>query len=277
MLHALVGLVWLMIVWGLCGGAIARIAVIQEAQMRQPGIGEGLWFAGRSAGPLIVTPLCPLLALAFCALVGVAVGLLYRLPSGPAIAGIGLIVPLAAGLVMTLLAAGLIAGWPLMHAALAAGADDALDALSRTFSYLNQRLGLFAAGLAMAWLAGIVGLILVNLLAGGVIRLTQWSLSLSGPGAVTEALFQGSDLDGGTVAAAAHRFWLGVVRLLAHGWIHSFFWTAASFLYLWLRSEVDGTPLTQIDPPGTMPPAAPSPAVAATEAAPAPESPPDPD
>ncbi len=38
MLHALLGLVWLIVVWGVCGGAIARLAVIQEAQMRQPGI-----------------------------------------------------------------------------------------------------------------------------------------------------------------------------------------------------------------------------------------------
>ncbi len=111
-------------------------------------------------------------------------------PYGAVVAGVGLIVPLAAGLVMTLLAAGLVAGWPLLHAALAAGADDALDALSRTFSYLNQRLGLYVAGVAMAWLAGLVGLIGVDLLAEGVIRLTQWSLSLSGGRALPEALFR---------------------------------------------------------------------------------------
>ena len=33
-----------------------------------------------------------------------------------------------------------------MHASVAAEADDTLDALSRSFSYLNQRLGRFAAG-----------------------------------------------------------------------------------------------------------------------------------
>ena len=64
-----------------------------------------------------------------------------------------------------------------------------LDALSRTFSYLNQLLGLFCAGLALAWLAGIVGLIVVDLLAEGVIDLTHWSLSLAAPGTVTADLF----------------------------------------------------------------------------------------
>ena len=53
---------------------------------------------------------------------------------------------------MTLLVAGLAAGWPLLQAATAGGAEDALDALSRIFGYLNQRLGSYAALVALAWL-----------------------------------------------------------------------------------------------------------------------------
>jgi hypothetical protein len=248
--HALLGLVWLMIVWGICGGAIARIAVAQVAATRPCGILEGLRFALRSADALIVAPLCPLLAMGVCALTGVAFGLLYRLPKvGPVLAGSALFIPLAAGLVMALLVAGLIAGWPLLHAAVAAGADGALDALSRTFSYLNQRLGLFFAGLATSWLAGIVGLFVVDLLAEGVIDLTQWSLSLSAPRADMAALFSEGDVRAGTLVAATHRFWLGAVRLLASGWTLSFFWSAAAGVYLWLRHEVDGTSWTDVDLP----------------------------
>jgi hypothetical protein len=250
MLHGLLGLVWLFVVWGICGGAISRLAVVQEAQMRQPGIVEGIWFALRSAGALILAPLCPLFALAFCAMVGVVFGLLYRLPSGAVVAGAALIIPLTAGLIMTLLIAGLVAGWPLLHASMAAGADNTMDALSRTFSYLNQRLGLFLVGVAIALMAGMVGLLAVDLLAAVVIRLTQWSLSLSGDRALMESLFGGSDLNAGNVTAATHRFWLGTVRLLAHAWVYSYFWTAAAFLYLWLREEVDGTCRTVVDPPG---------------------------
>jgi hypothetical protein len=248
--HALLALIWLMIVWGICGGAIARIAVVQLGGPRACGIVASLRFALRAAGPLIGAPLCPLLAMAVCALTGVAFGLLYRLPGvGPALAGAGLFLPLAAGLVMVLLVAGLVAGWPLLHAAMAAGADDALDALSRSFSYLNQRLGLYCAGLALAWLAGIVGLVVVDLLAEGVIDLTHWSLSLSAPGTVTADLFAEGGARAGSVAASTHRFWLGAVHLLASGWTFSFFWTAAAGLYLWLRYEVDGTPWTEVDLP----------------------------
>jgi hypothetical protein len=250
MLHALLGLAWLLVVWGLCGGAIARATVIQEAHSRQPGLGEALRFAWRSAGTLILAPSYPLVAVAFCSLTGIAFGLLYRLPAGPAVAGALLFIPLVVGVVITLLVATLVAGWPLFHAAIASGADDALDALSRVYGYLNQRLAVFAVGLAIAWFIGLAGLALVELLAGGVIHLTRWSLSLSGPRPLISALFLGGDVDAGPVAAMTHHFWLGAVRLLAHAWIFSYFWTAAAVLYLWLRHDVDGTPATVIDPPG---------------------------
>lgn len=41
-------------------------------------------------------------------------------------------------------------------------------------------------------------------------------------------------------------FWRGVVALLVHGWIYAYFWTAASFIYLMLRRDVDGTPWTDV-------------------------------
>src|SRR5262249_13198871 len=54
MLHALLGIAWLIVVWGFCGGAIARIAAIQETRSRQPRIGEAARFAWRSGASLIL-------------------------------------------------------------------------------------------------------------------------------------------------------------------------------------------------------------------------------
>ena len=169
MLHALLSLLWVIVVWGICGGAIARIAIVQVAQVQQTGVGEALRFSLRSAGSLIVAPLCPLLGLAFCASIVAAFGLLYRLPVVGSLSPESCsFIPLALGFLMTLMVAGLVAGWPLMVAAVAGGAENALDAWSRTFSYLNQRIGAFVGLLALIWLEGIVGLILVDLFAGGV-------------------------------------------------------------------------------------------------------------
>jgi hypothetical protein len=250
MLRAFLSLLWVIIVWGICGGAIARIAIVQMAMVRQTGIGEALRFSIRSARPLIVAPLCPLLGVAFCATIVAGFGLLYRLPSvGFTIAGIVLFIPLALGVLMTLLVAGLVAGWPLMIAAVAGGAENALDAWSRTFSYLNQRIGPFTVLVAVIWLEGIIGLILVGLFTEGIIRLTLWGLGLTAGEAQTAVLFGGEPIAAVAIAIGNHPFWLGAVGILAKSWAYSFFWTAAALLYLWLRNDVDGTSWSECDAP----------------------------
>jgi hypothetical protein len=250
LLHALLSLLWVIVVWGICGGAIARIAVVRVAKIRQTGIGEALRFSIRSASPLILAPLCPLLGLAFCASIVAAFGLLYRLPGvGFTVAGFLLFIPLALGVLMTLLVAGLVAGWPLMVAAVAGGAENSLDAWSRTFGYLNQRIGPFVVMVALLWLEGTIGLILVNLFAEGVIRLTLWGLALTSGDAETARLFGSSSLAAATIASGVHPLWIGAVVILAKSWAYSFFWTAAALFYMWLRNDVDGTSWSECDPP----------------------------
>ena len=249
MTGALLTFVWLVVVWGICGGAIARITIVQIAALRQTSAPDAIRFAWSHAASLIGTPLGPLLGVASCALVGGLFGLLYHIPAiGSALAGIGLFVPLLSSLVMTLLLAGLLGGWPLFHAAIAGGADDALDALSRIFGYLNQRLGAFLVMVALTWAAGMFGLILVDLFIDTVLTLTQWNLELTAPHTFTDFFLELGTASRGGVAQGIHAFWFGVVRLLARAWVYSFFWTAAANLYLLLRHDVDGTPLTVYEP-----------------------------
>ncbi len=228
----------------------SRIAIVHAAAMRQTSTTDALRFALSHAGPLIVAPLCPLFGVAFLAVICRGIGLLYRVPTvGPTLSGIALVFPLAAGLVMTLLVAGLVAGWPLLQAATASGAEDSLDALSRIFGYLNQRLGAYLALVALAWLLGMLGLGLIDIFTVGAVRLTHWGLSLTAPIAATESFFgTPATASSPTIAGTTHAFWLGLVRLIAHGWVFSFFWTAAAYLYLWLRQEIDGVPWYEIEP-----------------------------
>lgn len=249
MLHATLSVIWLIVVWGICGGAISRIAIVQAAAQRQTSATAALRFAVAKSGSLIMAPLCPLLGVAFLAAICAGFGLLYRVPwIGPALVGSGLIFPLASGLVMTLLVAGLMAGWPLLQAATASGAEDALDAMSRIFGYLNQRLGSYLVLVAGAWVLGMLGLALIDLLVASVLQLTHWALNLTAPLAVTESFFGTPATSKWTIAAATHAFWLGLVRLIARGWVFSFFWTAAAYIYLWLRHDVDGVPWYEVDP-----------------------------
>ena len=73
--------------------------------------------------------------------------------------------------------------------------------MSRTFSYLNQRLGPFTAILPLAALEGIIGIFFMDLLAAGVIRLATWSISLTAPADQIAALF--GAISGVTTAATA--------------------------------------------------------------------------
>ena len=249
-LRAFLAIVWVIVVWGITGGAIARMAVVAGSSRPAPGIGGALRFALRFALPLIVTPLCPLMAISLCALGCTAVGILYRLPDpvGPVLGGVFLVVPLGLGLVMVLLLFGLVAGWPLLHASIAADTQDMLDSLSRCFSYLNQRLAGFAFCVLLAWVIGVPALVVVDLLASGVVHLAAWGLSFSAPESSVAALSESIRLASGvgTAATILPALWRGAIGLLAQGWIYAYFWTAGAHIYLLLREEVDGTPRTDV-------------------------------
>ena len=221
--------VWAVVVWGIAGGAIARIAVVQAAVDRRIGLGSAARFALGKAASLIGAPLTPMLAVAMmaggCALFGLAT----RIPAniGATLAAVLGFVPLLMGVAMALILVGLALGWPLMVATVAAEGEDAPDALSRSYSYVNQRLARYASHVVLALAIGSVGLIAATAFARIVLGLTDWGVSLGAPG--------GPPSDG-------RLFWAGVVSLVLRGWAYSYFWSAASILYLILRRDVDGTP-----------------------------------
>ena len=79
----------------------------------------------------------------------------------------------------------------------------------------------------------------------------MWTLLLSSLSAPASSLAGLTDPGAGerTIArtiAAWPAFWRGVIGLLIRGWIYAYFWTAASFIYLLLRHDVDGTPWSDV-------------------------------
>ncbi|WP_406700704.1 hypothetical protein V5E97_18100 [Singulisphaera sp. Ch08] len=263
LLHAFLAAVWAVVVWGLIGGAIARIATVQVATGERMGVKNALKFAFGKSVPLVLGPLSPLLGIAILTVPCVFFGLLYRLPTsiGPIVAGLLLVLPLLAGLVMALILVGLATGWPLMHASVAAEAEDGFDALSRSYAYVFQRPLRYAFYLILAWIIGLAGIVFVSLFAQLVVQMAQWALSYSAPHDQLQALLQPGRVPLDSAAAKLHTFWLAVVGLLAHGWIYSYFWSAASTIYLLLRQDVDGTDWRQV----ALPPAPPNPLLPAVE------------
>ncbi len=245
-LHALLAAAWGAAVWGLIGGAIARITLVQSALGERLGVGSASRFALRKWAPLVGAPLSPLVAVSLFAALCAAVGLLYRIPGvGPVVGGLVMFLPLLAGVVMTIILLGLAVGWPLMHATIAAEGEDGFDALSRAYAYVNGRPGRYFAYLALAWGLGTIGVVLVDLLTQMIVLLARWGLSFGAPSGALTASFGPGD----STASTVHGFWLGLVGLISHAWVYSYFWTALALIYLLLRHDVDGTAWNDLDRP----------------------------
>ncbi|MDB5349168.1 MAG: hypothetical protein JWN86_415 [Planctomycetota bacterium] len=240
--HAILAAVWAVAVWGILGGAIARIAAVQQATGDRIGIVRAVRFALSRALGLVGAPLAPMIGIGFFAALCAPIGLLYRIPGpiGATVAGALAVLPLLAGLMMSLLLVGVAAGWPLMIATVAVEAEDAFDALSRAYSYVYSRPSRYAAYVLISWAAGVIGLLVVMFFAWLVVHLAQWGLSFGGPSNRIGGLFFGGPKIDGSTPARVHAAWLTVVRLLTHGWIYSYFFTSATLIFVLLRHEVDG-------------------------------------
>ena len=225
--------VWALVVWGIIGGAITRIAVVQLTIGGGVGVTSALRFALRRWLALIGAPVTPFLAVFLIAAGCALFGLLYWIPAGigASIAGILGFIPLVAGVLMALILLGLALGWPLMHATVAAEGEDVADALSRSYSYVNQRLFRYLAHLAAAWLLGILGLVVAVFFARVVLNLADWSVALGAPDQPTTI----------PLADIAREFWTTTLGWLTHAYLYSYFWTSTAVIYLILRQDVDGT------------------------------------
>jgi hypothetical protein len=241
--HAVLAAVWAVLVWGIVGGAIARSAAVQAATGERLGLVSAVRFALKHGMALVGAPLSPMIGIGFFAVLIAPLGLLYQIPGpiGATVAGVLAFLPLFVGLAMALLLAGLAVGWPLMTATVAVEAEDAFDALSRSYSYVSQRGGRYLVYAVVCWVAGAIGLIVVGSLAALAVHMARWGLSFEGPDDRIAALFAG-DPDQGATPAAIHAFWIYGVRLLTHGWIYSYFFTASTLIYTLMRRDVDGAP-----------------------------------
>jgi hypothetical protein len=221
--------VWAVSVWGIFGGAITRIAVVQAAGDQRVSLFSAVKFALRKSPSLIGAPLTPLFGVTIFAACCAIFGLISRIPwrIGSTFATIFGFVPLLLGLVMALILLGLALGWPLMVATVAAEGEDAPDALSRSYSYINQRLARYTIHVGVSGLIGLIGLGLVIGFAKVVLGLADWGVSIGG----------NSTFD---PVGAAGPFWRSIVGFIVHAWVYSYFWSAVSILYLILRRDVDG-------------------------------------
>jgi hypothetical protein len=264
-LHAMLASLWVLLVWGLFGGAIARVAVVRIARGRRVSVVSALKFALFRLGSLIAAPLAPIGVAILIGLAGAAVGLLDRIPGpiGKGAATLLAFVPLAVGLLDAVLLLALALGWPLMVATVVAEGEDFFDAISRSYSYVNQRTVFYAGCLLLAAALGAVGLLVVALFSIVALGLADWSVSLGAPSEIGFRFREAASLETSGLPGVGN-FWNGLVRAIARGWIYSYLWTVAVILFLVLRKDVDGAEVYDIFEPsleavGSVPEEAPKP------------------
>jgi hypothetical protein len=168
--------VWELLVWGLFGGAITRIAALKFTRDEAPDV---LGALAHAANKISSYSLAPLLALGGAAVFGLqllVLGWLMRLGFFAMLAGLMWPFVLLLGLLMAILLIGALAGWPLMWATVSVEGTDAFDALSRSYAYTYQRPLRLLWYVVCAAILAAVSMFVVKLFAASAISLGSWSI-----------------------------------------------------------------------------------------------------
>jgi hypothetical protein len=159
---------------------------------------------------------------------------------------------------------GLMFGWPLMWPTISTESTDSFDALSRSFSYVYQRPLQYLFYAVVAVFLGALGWLFVAWFGQGVIHTTVWATHwtsdnlemekiLAAPGLPADEQAQLLPSSMARTGARLIAFWHGCVRLVALGFVFSYFWNAATCIYFLLRRDVDGFELDEVELEGDRP------------------------
>jgi hypothetical protein len=241
--------IWAVAVWALFGGAICRTAAVSLAADEQVGLAMALRFAWRKWPSYVAGPL---LLVGVLLLIGLLVLILGWMMRADVLLFLGAFLwplVLLAGAAMTLLLIGALFGWPLMWGTISTEGTDSFDGLSRSYAYIQRPLHyLFYA--AVAGFIGWLGWLLVREFASSVVWMGYWA---AGWGSGVERLNSIRGVEGSVpltgvawFGAKVIHFFVGCVKLLAVGYLFSYFWSASAAIYLQLRRDVDTTETDEV-------------------------------
>ena len=247
---------WGLAVWAFFGGAITRVAAVELAREERVAWGAMIRYASSKWRAYFAAPLLLLVGVSVCTLGMGLVGILLRWNVGLLIAG-SLLWPLMllGGWAIAFLLVWLAFGWPLMWATISAEGEDSFDALSRSQQYVFGRPLQYLFYALVAVLLGWLGWLVVSNFAAAVIASTNWAASWgAGEGQIglVGGQFQLLMPDGegprhvGLVGSGVMVFWCGCVKMLAVGFLYSYFWTASTCIYFLLRRDADGTEMDEV-------------------------------
>lgn len=231
--------------WAFFGAAICRIAAVQLAAEEQVGLGAALRYACRKWPAYFAAPLFPVGGALLAAIPVIILGWLMNV--SVLFGGLFWPLVLVAGFFMAVLLLGVLFGWPLMWATISTEGTDSFDALSRSYAYTFQRPLNYLFYAFVAGVIGWLGWLFVQNFAAGVIWMGYWAAGWGCGSEQLATIISGGELEGlSSVGATLIRFWAGCVKLLAVGFLFSYFWSAAAGIYLLLRRDVDATEMDEV-------------------------------
>ncbi|HEX4415747.1 MAG TPA: hypothetical protein VH107_19100 [Lacipirellulaceae bacterium] len=273
--------IWELLVWGLVGGAITRIAALKFTRDEAPGMMAALKHAASKWLAYSLPPFIALLGASVFGLQLVVLGFAMRLSIITFLAAITWPFVLLLGLMMAILLLGALAGWPLMWATVSVEGTDAFDALSRSYAYTYHRPWRLLWYVLFATFLAVVSMFVVKLFASSAVTVGDWAIDWGLDDETMHGVVEPrgpQDFEGtppaievvpgtpadkalppisprqepieptGLLAAArtAIGFWKTVVAALVAGYQAGFLWVAAVGIYLLLRRDIDGVQLNEV-------------------------------
>jgi len=271
---------WTLLVWGVFGGAITRLAAVQLAGKDRPGLSEAVRFVIARYVSYVSAPLVPLACVALIVLLCVLYGVIHLIPVVGDIAdSIAWPFLVLLGFGQAVLLIGMV-GYPLMYATISAEGSDTFDALSRSYNYVLQSPWNYIWYSIVAVIYGVVLVFFVGFMGSMVVYLTKWSVSQTPgteyfasrrvdnlfifaptsfgwrdlllsvePGADSEArvaALQSNFYSWNYFSAAFVSLWITLIFLLVIGFAYSYYFTAFTQIYFLMRRKVDDVDLDEV-------------------------------
>lgn len=168
--------IWELLVWGLFGGAITRIAALKFTRDEAPGLVAALKHAFAKWPSYSLPPLIALAGASLFAIQLVILGLVMQINVLAFVAALFWPFVILLGLMMAILLIGALIGWPLMWATVSVEGTDAFDALSRSYAYTYHRPWRLLWYTLFALFLAVVSMFVVKVFASSAVALGTWSI-----------------------------------------------------------------------------------------------------
>ena len=254
--------IWRIVVWGIFGGAIARIAAVFLTRGKTISPLQALREAttvwpGTTGAPVIVLCVAGVLGLPL-----VLLGSLFHFNILPVVIGVLWCLVLVLGLMLAAVLIGLLIGWPLIWACLGVERSDAFDGVSRCYAYVYQRPLHLAFYVLVATVLTMFGEFVLSAFARATTTLSEgFFLAGTNSSHLAELL----SADPSALASQTISVWKWAFESLVAAYPLACLWPMAVGIYLLLRRQVDATEIDEISLPAASPEAHPAPDPTAPE------------